>query len=920
MKYKYSYYILAFIFACIVSSCGNQKYLKSHSLSTEKSHKRIFEEHMVVNNKISFREQNYKIQEDYDNLIYEISTIIRQVPDRSFIKGFRQWVYHLNDTLSVPYNYDKKTHEITADTLHRKSNGLKKWLHQKVGAAPIILDTALTRETAESMQRFLNNKAYFQASVNYSIQKKKHKATISYTIQTGKPLLIDSLVIASKDSSIKAILEDIKGSTVLKARTPLSQANLLAEKNRLTLAIRNRGYYEFNANYIVFQADTVNAKKYQAQKKKLFSRQIEQAEPRATVYLEVLPFTDTSIQHPIYTVSNVLITPNEYILKAHQKRKIKKDSFLVVERILKDRQRVLRLDADDLMLPNDLLIREKLNKKGVKIKWVQRSLPKVKKITLRDRSEIQAEDRLVHIILRKIIKNKNGEAASYQQIKKNQYIRDKVISDAISIKSGDLYNYKDIQESVKSVNNLAVFRFPRIEFVPSSDAKAYHLDCLVKMQPGKKQEWGADFELNNNNTTAYSSSIGIFTNVFYRNKNIFKGAETFEVSVQGGIDFKVTGYDSTAKNNFIAQAVNLLDINLETSFYIPRFLGLNFIEKLFKMENPKTKVSLGYQFLQQSSDFQISSFYTKIGYNWNKGPEHAFMWNPVLVNLTLEPVLDLDFASLLRTNNITLYESLRASYLIPSMDFSYTYATPENKTKGGTWFFKSYFELSGNLAYLLDKATDPNNDLQFFGVDYAQYFRTDIDLRYAYKLHKRHSIVSRLMLGILIPYGNSEGTDVPFIKRFTLGGPNSMRAWNLRYLGPADQAATPGAEFQMGDLRFEFNSEYRFMFSSWFGGAFFVDVGNIWLLNTHNASTTLPYQNPKTGVLTDKFYEQLAVGAGLGLRVDLSFFIFRFDFALQLREPQGYRVKDNGTVQYWNFDPFVLEDRFKFIIAIGYPF
>ena len=254
------------------------------------------------------------------------------------------------------------------------------------------------------------------------------------------------------------------------------------------------------------------------------------------------------------------------------------------------------------------------------------------------------------------------------------------------------------------------------------------------------------------------------------------------------------------------------------------------------------------------------------------------------------------------------------------MDFSYTYATPENKTKGGTWFFKSYVELSGNLAYLLDKVTNPTQELQFFGVDYSQYFRTDIDLRYAYKLHKRHSIVSRLMLGILIPYGNSEGTDVPFIKRFTLGGPNSMRAWNLRYLGPGNQAATAGAEFQMGDIRFEFNSEYRFMFSSWFGGALFVDIGNIWLLNTNNSTTTFPYQSPKTGVLSDKFYEQLAIGAGCGLRVDLSFFIFRFDFALQLREPQGYQIRDNGTVQYWNFNPFVIEDRFKFIIAIGYPF
>ena len=90
---------------------------------------------------------------------------------------------------------------------------------------------------------------------------------------------------------------------------------------------------------------------------------------------------------------------------------------------------------------------------------------------------------------------------------------------------------------------------------------------------------------------------------------------------------------------------------------------------MFKMENPRTKLSLGYHFLKQSSDFQISSFYTKIGYEWTKGTEHAFMWNPALINLTLEPILNPRFAESLEKTNLPLFESLKASYLIPSMDF-----------------------------------------------------------------------------------------------------------------------------------------------------------------------------------------------------------------------------------------------------------
>lgn len=919
MRYKlFLFRFCTLFFFLLATSCGNQRYLKSHSESAEKPHKRVFDEYMVAKNKINFEKQKYTIEEDSETLWYELASIIRQNPDVSIAKGFRQWVYHLNDSVSVPYKYNRKQVAIVPDTIHRKTNGFSRWLHTKVGTAPIILDTALTKKTAESMQHYLIQKAYFNAKVTYNIQKVKHKAFVTYNVKTGMPLLVDSVQWFSKDSMLHDIANDIKSLTVLKEGTPLSLNSLTEEKRRLTLAIRNRGYYDFNWNYIVAVADTVNATKITAQKPKLFSSEMEQGEPRAKVYVEIMPYSDTTILHPQYKICNVYITPNEVILKAHQKRVIKKDSFFVVERVLKERKKIVLLKSNDLLLSEDSIVREKEFKNGTKWRWVQREVSRVKKLTLDNRSDLLPEDKIVHIILEKILKSKNGGELSLAEKRKSYFIRERVISDAVTVKAGDWYSYNASQESVRKINNLGVFRFPRVEYELTEGADGYCLDCLVKMQPGKKQEVGYDFEVNNNYATV--SSIGIAMNVSYRNKNIFKGAEVFEVSAQGGIDFRVTGQDSTTKGDFFKQAVNLLDISLETSLYFPRFLGLNLFKNMFKMENPRTKVSLGYRFLQQSTDFRISSFYTKMGYEWTRGPQHSFMWNPALLNLTLEPTLDPGFANLLRENNRPLYESLIASYLIPSMDFSYTFSTPENKTKGGAWFFKSYFEIAGNLVYLLDLAIDPSQKLQFFGVDYSQYFRTDFDIRYSYKISKRHSVVSRLMLGIIIPYGNSLETDVPFTKRFNLGGPSSMRAWNLRYLGPGNQPSVAGAEFQVGDIRMEFNSEYRFMFNSWIGGALFVDIGNIWLLRAPTTETNVPNQNPKTGVFTEKFYEQLAIGAGIGLRIDVSFFIFRLDFALQFRDPQGYRLKEDGTIQYWNFDPFVLENRHKFIIAIGYPF
>lgn len=895
-----------------MSSCGNRKFLKSHSKSIKKPRSRVFDEYMVVKNQINFLKQKYKIEEDSENLYYEMSSTIQQVPDRSIIRGFRQMVYHLNDTLSVPYKFNRDSMKILPDTIHRKSNGLQRWLHRKVGYGPVILDTAKVKLTVKNMRAFLNQKGYYNVDVSSNITYKKHKAFVTYNIRTDMPILIDTVVLISKDTAIQEILEEIKSLTVLKQQVRASVENLNKERVRLELAIRNRGYFDFNKNYIVFRIDTVNARKIKAKPAGLFTSNPEQGEPRANIYLEVLPYSDTSIIHPKYKIANVFITPNEYIVKASKVRKIKKDSFFIVERTLKDRQKRVVLKEGDIMQPDDSLIITR-----GKNRIVRRSLPRFKKVTLNTRSDIQKNDKLVHILLRKIVRNKDGSPTTERQRRKTYFIRDKVISDAVPVERGQFYSYRLEQETRRNINVLDVFRSPRIEYVLSSNGDPNSLDCLVRMQRGKKQGIGWDFEVNNNNTNV--SSLGVAAFVSYQNKNIFKGAETFEFTVSGGLDFKLTGQDSF-DNNFWAQAVNLFDVSAETSLYFPRFLGFPFLKEMFKMENPKTKVSLGYRYLQQSTDFQISSFYTKIGYEWSRGPYHSFSWNPAVINLTLQPVLDANFAALLRQNNRTLYESLSASFLIPSMDFNYSFNSPTAGAKGGSWSFKTSFEMAGNLVYLLDQVIDPNNRLQFFGTDYSQYFKTDFDLRYSYKISKTHSVASRLMLGVIIPYGNSEGTEVPFVKRFALGGPSSMRAWLLRYIGPGDQASVNGAEFQVGDLRMEFNSEYRLMINSWIQVALFVDIGNVWLLNSISTPTTIPQQNPNTGVFTERFYEQLAIGSGLGVRLDFSFFIFRVDFGVQLREPQGYRLKEDGTIQYWNFEPFVLPGRSNLVIAVGYPF
>ena len=902
MNQSFQYLILLLIAILLTTSCGNVKYLECQS-DKKRPRKKQFIQHWVFKNTIKFAKQKYKIQEDTDELYYDLESTILQPADRSILRGFRKWVYHTNDSVSVRYIFSKEQNQYVADTVYRKQGGIKPWLHKTVGAPPTVLDTSLAERTRQSMQELLRQRAYFNAKVSCDIRKKGHKAWITYNIETGMPTIIDEVDFISKDSAIQKILDAHIQETLFKPKKPISSALVLAEKERLQNLIRNNGYFDFNWRYIEVQADTTNVLKVAPEKKGLFQAP-KQGEPRTNLYVEILPFSDTSITHPKYKIANVFIIPNEYVLLPYQKRVINKIPFYIVNRVVRERKKTLilkelsKLRATDKILDTIIAQNKSLSYK------VERTIRKTKKVVLQDKNDILPTDEWIQTLLRK----------KYTR-EKDYYIREKVISDVLSIKNGDYYNKDAYDLSLKKINNLAIFRFPRIEYVPSASGGNY-LDCMVRLRPNEKQNIGVNTELNTNTSTTVAS-LGIAGNISYRNKNVFKGAEIFELSAQLGIDFRLNP-DSTDDASNLARWINLLDFNLAASFYFPKFMGLKFIEEGLKMENVRTKMSLGYRYLQQATDFQISSFYGQMGYTWSKGREHQFSWNPILVNFTLEPTLASSFETLLEQNNIALLNSLKAQYLIPSMDFSYTFNPPQ--MGNSKWFFKSYIEVAGNLFYLLDLIIDPQQPIQVFGVDYSQYFRTDFDIRYTYNITRRHSIATRLVLGVILPYGNSLQTEVPFVKRFTLGGPSSMRAWNLRYLGPGDQEAVSGAEFQMGDFKMEFNLEYRFMFNSWIRAAIFADMGNVWLLQSTTKAQGLPYQPPRTGVLSDQFYNQIAMGVGAGIRLDLSFFVFRIDLAIQLRDPQGYNLRDDGTVQYWNVEPFIFPTRHKFVIAIGYPF
>jgi outer membrane protein assembly factor BamA len=257
-------------------------------------------------------------------------------------------------------------------------------------------------------------------------------------------------------------------------------------------------------------------------------------------------------------------------------------------------------------------------------------------------------------------------------------------------------------------------------------------------------------------------------------------------------------------------------------------------------------------------------------------------------------------------------EYLRQSYLtqaIVGLSGSYTYNNQNKHIGGNATLLRINFESAGNLLNLLERGFSHKTAEGYYnilGVRYSQYLRGDVSLSRKIVLGERSAIAGRIFAGVGVPYGNS--TALPFDRLFYVGGSNSMRGWAPRTLGPgnAQYEETP-YPVQMGDMRLEANLELRFPIWGMFHGATFLDLGNVWYLGIDNNKV------PEQGIFKwDRFYKQLGLNSGLGLRVDIKFVILRLDWGIQLHNP------NDPAGQRWIHNFKWRNTALNF--GVGYPF
>ena len=680
---------------------------------------------------------------------------------------------------------------------------INKFFNKKIGEEPVYFSDVELSETEELIYNRLENRGFFYSLIesNSSIDSSSHTAKVNYQVTLKKPYVletyqlekdslpsIDSLELIKKLE--KAVIDE---NSVIKKGMRFDLADFKSERERIDEFLKQEGYYNFNSNFLIFEADTNT---YVNKKFDLFLRLKDNVPEKSKVP---------------YIIDDVDVYPNESI----ETRDQEKDT--------------VSLDSLDF---------------------------------------IQAKE----------------------------FFKPKRLSPYILLKPGQRYNPILSKYTSRRLSSIGTYKFVNIHYKENDtvvDENGFrHLDAIIELSPLQKRSLRAELQ----GVTKSNNFAGPGLGLTYTNRNWFKGGE--QLNIRGSVAYEKQ-FSSGEQSG-----LSSLQLGLETSVRFPRLLfPIVDVNKRFKYSIPQTEVKLGIDYLNRSQLYSLNSYQTSFGYIWKANRYVTHQLNPININYVKLGNVTEEFNKILNQNQF-----LRRSFeqqFIAGLTYGFTYNELVDDYRTGALYFNFNFDIAGNTLSLFDQsATDEDGNAvnEFLGLQYAQYAKGDIDIRYHYKLNDDGQVlIARLFGGLGYSYGNSES--LPFVKQYFAGGPYSVRAFRIRGLGPGSYQPTDESSYnayfdRAGDIRLEANLEYRFPLFNYVNGAIFTDAGNVWLLRENDA---LP-----GGKFSSSFTNELGIGSGVGVRVDIQGFVIRFDLASPLKRP--------AKSFEFEYDSPVLN------FAIGYPF
>lgn len=666
---------------------------------------------------------------------------------------------------------------------------INSFLNKKIGEKPVYFSDVNLENTEKVLINRLENLGHFNSDVSYKIEvdSSKQQKSITYTIRLQPAYKMNSFRLDPEQRDSIALFEDLKKSleeSKIENEKRFDLSLFKAERERIHADLKERGYYNFSPNFLVFEIDT---NQYDDKRFDLYLRLKNEVPEEAL---------------SIYKIKEVNVLPN-------------------------------------VGINSDEKIQDTIRVKGVN--FLQDSL----------------------------------------------YFKPERLRPFISIEEGMHYQPSVSKGTSRRLGSINLYKFVNIEYedLDSLDQDNVRwLNTKISLSPLNKRS--LRFEIQG--VTKSNNFTGPSVGITYINRNLFKSGEQLRINATAGYERQFLSGDQ--------DGLSSLQLGLRSTLTFPRLLFPIDLSPSFKYSIPKTNIGVGVDILDRTDLYTLSSFSSSFGYSWEGNRFVTHRINPISIEYLSLQNTSAEFEEILEGNPF-----LRRSFeqqFIAGLNYSFTYNAIPDQLKSQGMFFNFNFETAGNTLDALARGDEIPNT--FLGLAYAQFAKADIDLRYHHTFgRKGQKLVGRIFAGVGLPYGNS--ASLPFVKQYFAGGPYSVRGFRIRSLGPGTYLPEDGSTSffdQAGDIRLEANLEYRFPIISFLHGAVFTDAGNVWLMN----------ENPSLpgGKFTSSFTEEVGISSGLGLRIDVTGFVIRFDLAAPIKQP----------AQTWDFE----YDQPVLNFAIGYPF
>ncbi|MEH6771863.1 BamA/TamA family outer membrane protein [Maribacter arcticus] len=739
--------------------------------------------------------------------------------------------------------------------------GLSNWL-EDIGEVPAILDTTRTRLSLARVSAYYRGKGYFSNNTTYEIDttKQNKKAKINYHIELGNPYMIDSLGNDISSTAIDSLYFLNSANSLIKEGQQFDLSNFNRERERLTGIFRNSGIRNFQESSITFDILRDTTKVADNQK--------------------------------------MNITLNIGDLKTRGENEVTTSAYKV----------------------------EKINKVNIYTDYLSTN-------TNDSLYTINYRDYTIHY-------------------SKNFDIKPKTLANALFFKKDSIYRDVDKIRTSRQLNALNIFKYPNIIF--EADSIGNKVNTNIYLAPKSKYSLGTNFEVSRSNLRRLG--VGLSTTLLIR--NIFKGAENLSFSADGT-------YGLLSNNTFQANYFSEFGGDITLDFPRIWFPFINTSRIIPNYTLPKTRIAIGTSF-QNNIGLDKQTFNTVLGYNWV--PSDFVKHNIELINIQFvrnvnsnrffnvynntyerldaiadnyetdpllstffevetdatDPKLSIPFgttgfinaieertvsSTTLDYNTVTLIEERRKRLTENNLIFATNYTFNKTNRTGiidnSFYQFRWKLESAGNLLSAFSSFVPFNkNDeeqLLVFGVPFSQYIKNEFEYVKYWDLSRSNVLAARAFFGIAIPYGNSD--NIPFVRSYFAGGSNDNRAWFPYSLGPGSVSAVN--DFNEANLKLALNLEYRFPIVGDINGAIFADAGNIWNVLDN-------VEDPQATFDSVASLKDIALGSGIGLRYDFTYFLFRLDLGFKTYNPA--EIQSERWFKDYNFANSVLQ------IGINYPF